>query len=65
MVNLLIFCTPTCLIKGHMQTLETLIKLLLKEQSDQGLHCLPFHQDICEINAGKTKFRQKNKMTKY
>ena len=24
------------------QTVETQIRLLLKEQSDQGLHCLPF-----------------------
>ena len=26
-----------------MQTVQTQIRLLLKEQSDQGLHCLPFH----------------------
>ena len=32
-----------CLTKWHMQTVQTLIRLLLKEQSDQGLHCLPFH----------------------
>ena len=25
------------------QTVKTQIRLLLKEQSDQGLHCLPFH----------------------
>ena len=25
-----------------MQTVQTQIRLLLKEQSDQGLHCLPF-----------------------
>ena len=25
------------------QTVQTQIRLLLKEQSDQGLHCLPFH----------------------
>ena len=26
------------------QTVQTQIRLLLKEQSDQGLHCLPFRQ---------------------
>ena len=26
------------------QTVQTQIRLLLEEQSDQGLHCLPFHQ---------------------
>ena len=26
------------------QTVQTKIRLLLKKQSDQGLHCLPFHQ---------------------
>ena len=26
-----------------MQTVQTQIRLLLEEQSDQGLHCLPFH----------------------
>ncbi|MEW8547161.1 MAG: hypothetical protein AB2693_26925, partial [Candidatus Thiodiazotropha sp.] len=28
---------------GPLQTLQTQITLLSKEQSDQGLHCLPFH----------------------
>ena len=28
--------------KWRMQTVYTQIRLLLKEQSDQGLHCLPF-----------------------
>ena len=37
-VNVLKFWTPKCLTKWHMQTVQT-----LKEQSDQGLHCLPFH----------------------
>ena len=27
----------------HGQTVQTQIRLLLEEQSDQGLHCLPFH----------------------
>ena len=26
----------------HRQTVQTQIRLLLEEQSDQGLHCLPF-----------------------
>ena len=41
-VNVLKFRTklPT---KWHMQTVQTQIRLLLKEQSDQGLHFLPFH----------------------
>ena len=33
----------TKLTKWHMQTVQTQIRLLLKEQSDQGLHCLPIH----------------------
>ena len=28
---------------SNMQTVQTQIRLLLLEQSDQGLHCLPFH----------------------
>ena len=31
------------LTKWHMQIVQTLIRLLLKEQSDQDLHCLPFN----------------------
>ena len=31
------------------QTVQTKIRLLLKKQSDQGLHCLPFHQHL--LNA--------------
>ena len=42
-VNVLKFRTPKFLTKWHMQTVQTQIRLLLKEQSDQGLHCLPFH----------------------
>ena len=30
------------------QTVETKIRLLLKKQSDQGLHCLPFHQHLLD-----------------
>ena len=42
-VNVLKFRTPKFLTKCNMQTVWTQIKLLLMEQSDQGLHCLPFH----------------------
>ena len=31
------------------QTVQTQIKLLLEEQSDQGLHCLQFHLHILEV----------------
>ena len=42
--NVLKFRTPKCLTKWHMQTVQTEIRLLLKEQSDhQGLQCLSFH----------------------
>ena len=38
------------------QTVKTQIRLLLKEQSDQGLHCLPFHLYLSdELPRGKTK----------
>ena len=30
------------------QTVQTQIRLLLKEQSDQGLHCLPFHLHLLD-----------------
>ena len=30
-------------VTDKMVTVQTQIRLLLKEQSDQGLHCLPFH----------------------
>ena len=50
---------PTLFIKCHKkslnigterpaQTVWTHIRLLLKEQSDQGLHCLPFHLPLLE-----------------
>ena len=42
-VNILKIRTPKFLTKWHMQTVQTQIRLLLKEQSDQGLYCLPFH----------------------
>ena len=31
------------LTKWHMQTVQTQIRLLLKDQSDQDQYCLPFH----------------------
>ena len=33
---------------GSQQTVQTKIRLLLKKQSDQGLHCLPFHQHLLD-----------------
>ena len=30
------------------QTVQTKIRLLLKKQSDQGLHCLPVHQHLLD-----------------
>ena len=42
-VHLLKFCTLNFQTKWHMQTVQIQIRLLLKEQSDQGLHCLSFH----------------------
>ena len=30
------------------QTVQTKIRLLLKKQSDQSLHCLPFHQHLLD-----------------
>ena len=39
------------------QTLQTLIRLLLEEQSDQGLHCLLFHLHLFdEIPKGLASF---------
>ena len=31
------------------QTVQTLIRLLQKEQSDQGIHCLPFHLHLLVV----------------
>ena len=33
---------------GFGQTVQTQIRLLLEEQSDQGLHCLLFQMHLCE-----------------
>ena len=32
------------------QTVQTQIRLLLKEQSDQGLHCLPMHLSTLSLS---------------
>ena len=47
----LIVCTCTVMIQSFRtdwsgQTVQTQIRLLLEEQSDQGLHCLLFHSNI-------------------
>ena len=42
-INVLKFSTQKYLTKWHMQILQTLIRLLLKEQFDQAVHFLPFH----------------------
>ena len=39
--------------KIHIQTVQIQIRLLLQEQSDQGLHRLPFHQELRKTNALK------------
>ena len=43
------------------QTMQTKIRLLLKKQSDQGLHCLPLHQllldALCNVTSNFTNFR--------
>ena len=49
-------CYNSCLPKKFLvggtdraeQTVSTQIRLLLEEQSDQGLHCLPFHLHILD-----------------
>ena len=46
------------LTKWHMQTVQTQIRLL-QEQSDQGLHCLPFHLSILRNNCIKSKSNAK------
>ena len=52
MVNVLKFCSPKWLTKWHMQTVQTQIRLLLKELSDQGLH---FPLGILRNNSIKSK----------
>ena len=52
------FRTPKFLTKWRMQTVQTQIKLLLKEQSDQGLPCLPCHLKKKKMYK-KAEFSQK------
>lgn len=52
-VKLLSTCIGT---SGSEQTLQTQIRLFLKEQSDQGLHCLPFYlHQLDALLHSKTK----------
>ena len=41
---------------GSGQTVQTQIRLLLEEQSDQGLHCLLFHLHLFLIPKGLASF---------
>ena len=41
------------------QTLQTQIRLLLEEQSDQGLHCLLFHLFDFKVDYSKVSWRPK------
>ena len=49
--KILKFRTPTYQIKWHIQTVLTSIRELLKEQTDQDLHYLLFHQEFYGLNA--------------
>ena len=52
------FHTPKFLMKWHMQTVKTQIRPFLKEQSDQGLHCLPFYKVFLKQLHEKQTFGQ-------
>ena len=39
------------------KTVQTQIRLLLKEQSDQGLHCLPFHRHLLDVLLHNTELQ--------
>ena len=60
MVNVLKFRIAECLTKWHRQTVQTQIRLLLKEQSDLGLHCLPFYYVIQKQPHEKQNLGQKS-----
>ena len=45
LITIQILCIGT---DRSQQTVQTKIRLLLKKQSDQGLHCLPFHQHLLD-----------------
>ena len=47
------------LTKLHMQIVQTQIRLLLEEQSDQGLHHLPFHYVVLRSNNKKQNLGQR------
>ena len=38
------------------QTALALIRLLLLEQSDQGLHCMPFHKQVFDLQMVELAF---------
>ena len=41
----------------HGQTVKTLIRLLPKEQSDQGLHCIPILKRLLDARIGRVNNR--------
>ena len=49
------------------QTLQTQVRLLLEEQSDQGLHCLPFHLHRLDslLNGRATLFKFESDYNKF
>ena len=60
---LCVVCTLTILsIRTHnfQQTVQTQIRLLQMEQSDQGLHCLPFHHILHLLYANTALQKQKD-----
>ena len=48
-LNELKFLYQSLTIMRSGQTVQTQIRLLLEEQSDQGLHCLQFHLHVFDI----------------
>ena len=55
-VNVLKNSNASRLPKRPRQTAQTLIRLLLKKQSDQGMSCLLFWQAFCEFHPWKQTF---------
>ena len=56
-MNRLICSLVVCRTHGSGQTVQTQIRLLQEEQSDQGLHCLLFHLHLFdEIPKGLASF---------
>ena len=60
MVNVLKKFNTSCLPR-HIQTAQTLIRLLLKKQSDQGLPCLQFWLALCDFQPWKPTFFENRK----